>query len=124
MSDPVMFAVGQRWAYDTRPEDPNSTLVVGKIEEHPEIGRIVHISLLDLNIRSPRAPSGFTHSVGHMPMAESALRASVTSLAGSGQPAEHFDEGYEMWRDAEGGAFSITVREAVAHFESMITTTE
>jgi hypothetical protein len=122
--DTVAFEVGQRWSYDTRPEDPGSTLVIGKIEDLPKLGVVVHISIFDLNIKNSRAPSGFTHVLGHMPMGADALRTSVTSLAGSGEPAEQFDEGYAMWKEASGGAFSIAVRDAVAHVESTIASPE
>jgi hypothetical protein len=121
---PLEFKVGQRWSYQTRPEDPKSTIVIGKIEDLPELGRAVHISVLEVNIKNPRAPGGVTHVVHHMPISEAALRGSVIREAGVGTPAPQFEGGYQTWRAAmekgEAGIFSVSVREAVGNFESIV----
>ena len=124
MPEIIEFEAGQRWAYQTRPEDPDSTLVIGKVESLSNHEIVVHISVVNVNIKSPRAAGGFTHAVHHMPISPEALRASVTRRSGTGSPAAQFLEGYQIWRAAadegEAGVFSIQVREAVENFESII----
>ena len=124
MTRSVKFEVGQRWLYKTRAEDPKSTVVIGKVENTVEMGTVVHISVLDVNIRSPHEPNGFTHEVHHMPISPWALQVSVTERSGRGAPAAQFEEGYQIWRDAvaagKAGVFSIPVHKAVGYFEDII----
>jgi hypothetical protein len=124
IQEAIVFEPGERWSYHTRPEDPDSTLIIGRVEEFPNLGTVIHISVVDVNIRSPRAPGGLTHVVHHMPISPEALRASVIQRSGTGSPSPQFADGYQIWRtaveDGKGGAFSISVREAVEGFESVI----
>jgi hypothetical protein len=118
------FAVGQRWHYQTRPQEPESTLVVGKVESSPELGDVVHVSVFGLAIVSPQAPGGVTREIQHMPFAASALRGSVTRRAGIGAAPARFEGGYAQWRAAvdagKGGVYTLSVRDAVQTVEDAI----
>jgi hypothetical protein len=58
--------------------------------------------------------------IAHLPLSETSLRKSVTRLRGTSQPSSDFDSGYQEWREAEGGVFSLTVAEAVAAVEKVL----
>jgi len=117
------FAVGQQWRYKTRPQEPNSTLTVLKVEAHPRLGTIVHIAVSNVVIPSPDSDSP-RHSIGHMPIDVGILESSVTELVAQSVPLPDFAEGYEIWREAfdqgKGGVFSRPVSECVSFMEETL----
>ena len=98
-SGPIEFKAGQHWSYDTRPQDPESTLVIGRVEDLPKLGTVVHISVVDVNIAQPGSID-----VGHAPA----------------KPAAQFEDGYKAWLEAKGGVFTISVREGVEFVEQTL----
>jgi hypothetical protein len=97
------YRVGQRWRYVAGAGDENATLVVGWIEQNPQ-GWVIHVS-----IEGARTP------IAHMPFRPEALDVSVTHLLDErASVAAQFPSGYEQWRQASGGVFTIPVAEAVA----------
>jgi hypothetical protein len=114
------FQVGQEWSYQARPQDVNSNLVVGAIEDHPEMGRIVHIAVSNVRVRNPHANGGYSTVIGHIPMSDAALRNSVTELLASGQNVDQVAEGIKSWREAHGGVFTVSVSEAVQYIENAL----
>ena len=44
------YKIGQVWGYWTRPHEKNSTFTVVKVEKHPVLGNIIHISLRGLKL--------------------------------------------------------------------------
>jgi hypothetical protein len=107
------FRAGQEWGFAGRPGDPKPTLVVVKVEALPEIGEVVHVSVRGVRIRNPRAPEGYVDALPHLPFSPDALRRSVTSLVADSVTLPSFEQGYDQWRRAKGGAFTISVREAL-----------
>jgi hypothetical protein len=63
--------------------------------------------------------AGQTTVIAHMPFDRAALSASVDQIVSTGAaPAPQFEEGYQEWRSANGGIFTISVPQAVgAMFE-------
>jgi hypothetical protein len=118
------YRVGQVWSYRTRPQEPESTLTVVKVESHPKLGTIVHISLQGLRMKSPRAPDGYAETISHLPMSAEALDKSVVKLLRENAPLPEFQEGYKEWRrgfDAgKAGFFTIPVAEAVGIAETSL----
>jgi hypothetical protein len=110
-AEPTGFAAGQHWSYATRPEDPDSTLIVGRVEELPGLGKVVHVAVIDVNLH---LPSGyFGHVLAYLPFSEDALRKSVnTQLPPATLPAQ-FEDGYAVWSRAKSAVYTITVREVV-----------
>jgi hypothetical protein len=51
--------------------------------------------------------------LAHMPFDAEALRASVDKVVGSRSPPAEFEAGYEQWRSAKGGVFTISVPKAL-----------
>jgi hypothetical protein len=100
------FAAGQTWTYKTRASEPQSRLVIRRIDEYPKVGRIVHVTIVNLVLR--RTPGGKEEpwQLAHAPIAEAALRKSVGKL--ETQPAgvleDNFEPSYAQWKEqAERG---------------------
>ena len=117
------FAVGQQWRYTTRPQEPNSTLTILKIEAHPKLGTIVHIAVSDVVIPLPDSDSP-RDSIGHMPIDVGVLESSVTQLAEQSVPLPDYAEGYQIWRESfdqgKAGVFSRPVSECVGFMEETL----
>jgi hypothetical protein len=120
----VTLAEGDCWLYDTRLAEPESFLVIRKIEKDSKLSVVVHISVFSVKIRNLSAPSGFTEQIGHLPISEEALRRSLKSKAKRRIEEADWTEGYRMWREArdagEGGVFTKTVSECVTFVDEAI----
>ena len=110
------FKAGQRWRYRTRAVEPGSTLVVCRVETVAE-ETVVHISLNDVRVRVSDAPDYFSPVIGHMPVAESALEASVVELVEENAPLPDFEAGYRQWKNARGGFWTMPVAQCVEAME-------
>jgi hypothetical protein len=114
------LAPGQEWRYRTRPHETASTLVVARIDDDPELGRVVHVSLRGLRLRHPRLPGGMAGEVAHLAFTEAALQGSLLALVGHGLPVPGFDRDYEQWRRHRGGAHRVPVRDALDRLEGAL----
>ena len=114
------FQAGQEWNYQARVQDANSTLLVGAVEDHPQLGRIVHITVRNVRVRNPHANGGYSTVIGHIPISEAALRDSVTELVASGKQTGDVAEGIKTWREAQGGVFTTSVSQAVQYVEDVL----
>jgi len=112
--------VGQEWEFVGRPGDPHPTLVIVRIESLPKLGEVVHVSIRGVRIKNPQAPRGYSEDVAHMPFGRGALERSLTRLAHDSVALPAFESGYEEWKQARGGAFSISVREALDFVEGTL----
>ena len=105
------FVAGQVWEYKTRQGEESSTLTILKIESLPKIGTIIHIRVDKVRLRNCTGgpePNKFEH----MPFTREALERSITKVVKQGSVPD-FHEGYEEWRKACGGVYTITLAEAV-----------
>ena len=112
--------VGQEWQFEGRPADPDPTLVIVLIEQLPEMGEVVHVSVRGVRIRNPRSASGFSDKLPHMPFSRAAIEGSVTKLVHDSVALPAYEEGYNQWKNAHGGVFTISVREALDFAERAI----
>lgn len=122
-ADPARYEPGQVWRYHTRPGEEDSRAVVGLVEEADGVGRVVHIKLTGVAIKSAAAQNGLVRDVSHVPMRERALSASVTSLESEDGNLDGFREGYEAWlrQPKQGrGGFSQTLSEVVALIQAAL----
>jgi hypothetical protein len=72
---------------------------------------IIHIRVDKIRLRNcTGGPEPDT--IQHMPFSREALDRSVTKLLKNG-PVPEFQEGYDEWRKACGGFYTITVAEAI-----------
>jgi hypothetical protein len=60
-----------------------------------------------------RGPSGVGHLISHVPISAEALRKSVKKVLSPAPLPDSFAAGYDSWHRAEGGVFTIAVREVV-----------
>ena len=118
--DKPEFAPNQEWSYHARPQDAGSTIVIGLIQDDPKLGRIIHITVRAVNIRNSRVPGGVMTQIGHLPMSETALAASVTELKGIVAPSESVPVGVKEWERAKGGAFTFSVAQTVDYVEQVL----
>jgi len=105
------FRPGQVWQYKTRSHERSSTLTILKVESLPNVGTIIHIRVDKVRLRnctSGPEPDNFQH----MPFARDAIERSVTKVVSTGSVPD-FQEGYDEWRSACGGVYTITVAEAI-----------
>jgi hypothetical protein len=112
--------VGQEWEFQGRPGDPKPVLVILKVEHLPKLGEVVHVSVRGIHIKNPRAPTGSTDTLPHVPFSRLALEKSVTRLLHDSVAIPDYSEGYEQWRRAGGGAFTTSVREALDFVEKAL----
>ena len=118
-SAPSRYSAGQVWKYQTRPGEENSRVIVCRVDDS-EAGRVLHIKIIGLNVKNPRAPSGKTAELPHAPISEKAFEASVIELMKEPGDSSGYEAGYEQWKAAKGGVFSISVSEIVGHIEKAI----
>jgi hypothetical protein len=118
------LAVGQVWKYRTRPGEENSRVTIGKIEELETFGTVVHVSLSGLKVKNASAPQGTMSVMGHAPVAQAQVVASVTELTSDPAYLESFQQGYETWLDAfkkeQAGVFQVELAELVGQIEKAL----
>ena len=111
------YEAGQLWHYHTRPGEEASRVLINLIEPHDKLGKMIHISVLDVNVKNPHTASGMTHELPHFPVSEETLQKSLTTLAGRRDILADYREGYEVWKEAfdagKAGIFTISVAEIV-----------
>ncbi|MFJ1299234.1 hypothetical protein ACILG0_04655 [Pseudomonadota bacterium AL_CKDN230030165-1A_HGKHYDSX7] len=111
------YEAGQLWQYRTRPGEDASRVLINLIEPHDKLGKMIHISVLDVTLKNPHAPGGVTHELPHFPVSEETLQKSLTTLVGQREILADYREGYEVWKEAfdagKAGIFTISVAEIV-----------
>ena len=55
-----------------------------------------------------------------MPFTRAALERSLTQLVSDSVALPAFQDGYEQWKSARGGAFTTSVRDALDHMEQAL----
>src|SRR5260370_40072455 len=102
------FHPGQVWIYKSRAGEEKSFLTILRIESLPKVGTIIHIRVDKIRLRnctgSPE-PDNFQH----MPFTRDAIERSVTKLQKESSDVPDYQAGYDEWRGACGGVYTITV---------------
>ncbi|MEM1294385.1 MAG: hypothetical protein AAGH89_03405 [Verrucomicrobiota bacterium] len=78
----------------------DATLTICKIEEHPTFGRIVHLCLDGVKVKTSYSPMGFTTWLAHLPFSEEAVMESVGELVSENATPHNWERGYRDWKDA------------------------
>jgi hypothetical protein len=116
------FEEGQVWAYKTRAGEEESRLLINKIEDHPKLGHIYHISVLNVSIKA--GPGMSTNQLPHLPVSQQTLELSCTQLVAHSPPSSMYLPGYQMWKQAfdagHAGIYTISVAEIVDLTEKML----
>jgi hypothetical protein len=112
LAESTAFEVGQVWTLKP-PMEPTARIRVGRVEAN---GAIIHISLWDTRPEIPNPTGALRRPLvaSHLPISSEALARSVDHLVRESPPT-HLDlePGYRHWREANAGAFTITVAEIV-----------
>ena len=106
------FAPGQAWQYKTRPHEEASTLTILKVESVPKLGTIIHIRVEKIRLKNCTGgpePDKFEH----MPFSREAIEQSATKLIKE-RSVPDFQAGYDEWRKACGGVYTISVAAAIS----------
>lgn len=117
------FAVGQVWAYNTRPGEEQSTLVINQIDDDAKLGHIYHISVSGIHIQI--GPGAFVSELPHLPVSPETLEKSCTALLRQAAPNPAYLPGYRLWKEAfdvgHAGVYTISVAEIVGVTETTLT---
>jgi hypothetical protein len=107
------LVVGQEWSIKAAPPS-SAKVVIGRIETIN--GReIVSVSIID--VPTDHGPS----TVGHAPFEKSALLGSLDSLIATRIPTDsNFEQGYQQWKSANGGYFTIGIAQAIEAIRPML----
>jgi hypothetical protein len=119
------YQVGQIWAYQTRSEEPKSTLTIIQIDQFPKVGKVIHIAINKVNVKSPSARDGYSHQIAHAPMSLSAMEKSTTELISEKGKVDAISmEGYGHWKHSfeagKAGIFTCPVSEVVKTVEGSL----
>lgn len=106
------LAAGQEWSVGSAPQLA-AKIVIGRIE--PWRGQtVVHISIIDIQPAAADSAALRMQGVAHTPFERSALAQSLGELLATGvAPLRDFEEGYQQWKDANGGIFRVSIPEAI-----------
>lgn len=125
-SEANKYRVGQEWKYKTRTGEEKSTLKILKIEEYPQTGKVIHISVSGLKMKNPKSSEGFANELSHIPISEEALNKSIIKLHNeNGKMPDSLEmDGYSYWKKefdkGEAGIFKVPVSEIVGVMEDHI----
>lgn len=111
------YTAGQVWQYKNRSQDSGSLLKIQKTGKiGPENDRMIvyHLSIIGINV------PGMDGTLSHLPVSKQTLDESVTMLANSAIEFPDPSEGIRMWREANGGIFTIPIAEIVGILEQSI----
>lgn len=111
------YRPGQKWAYQTRRGEEGSTLTILKVEQDPKLGEIVHIAIDGVKIKTP---TGVQTKLPHSPISAKALDGSVTRLVAEKVAIPDFSAGYDEWKAAHGGVFTISVANVIDAIEQVM----
>jgi hypothetical protein len=108
------LAVGQAWSVKSA-ETTDMKVIIGCIDPGPKGRTIVSVSIVDI------PPGDGPTTVGHAPFDAQALIGSLDRVVATGVAPDHnFQAGYDTWKSANGGFFTIGVLEALAAIRAMI----
>ena len=86
--------------------------MIGRIEPFGD-KTVVHVSIVDVPIPPGLPGAGRFTVIAHAPFDRAALADSVDKLIGTATLAPDFQRGYDQWRAARGGIYTVGVEEAV-----------
>jgi hypothetical protein len=102
------LAVGQVWSIKATPPTP-AKVIIGRIGAFSEARTAVSVCVVD--VPTDHGPT----TIGHLPFDEPALVDSLDQLLETGRtPPPVFEQGYQQWREARGGVFTIPIAQVIA----------
>ncbi len=120
---PSKYVVGSEYSFKARPSEEKARFLVLRVDPH-QVGPIVHIALEGVHLKNPKAPTGFTDQVRHLPIVESALDKSGPQLLRSGLPVPDFQAAYEPWKKSfakrKAGLWTIPLADCLQALEQTL----
>ena len=93
------YEVGQVWSYKTRPQEPNSTLMILRVDNSSgKLGTVIFIGLKELRVQHPTGK--VFPSMSPLPFTKEALDRSVIKLVGKTDQLMPSNFGYSKWQEA------------------------
>ena len=115
--------VGHVYRYANRPNEPDSTFTVLKIDEIKG-HKVVSISISGLLMKTNHGPDGVSKGVGHFPISLESVLASKPVDTGKVVSIVWPNEGYDEWMTAvnngKGGYWTKKLDESIAMMESVL----
>jgi hypothetical protein len=105
------FKPGQVWTYHSRPGESASTVTILQVDRMEKIGVVIHVRVDGLRMQNPRHE--LVPSIEHMPFTRDAILLSVIDVQRTVAALPTL-EGYDQWRADCGGAYTISVADAVS----------
>jgi hypothetical protein len=93
------YEVGQIWSYRTRPQEPNSALMILRIDSSTDLGEVIFIRLYNLNFRSTNGTI-LVPVLSPLPFTRAALDRSVLKLTRKTDMVEQSELAYTKWKQA------------------------
>ncbi|GAA5527155.1 hypothetical protein [Herpetosiphon gulosus] len=122
-NDLFYFNEGQVWRYHTRPNEPESAILINKIEYHSGLGAIFHISIAGVQVKNPHGDEPLTQ-LDHFPVIAASLEQSLTELVDTNVDNPSYLEGYQSWREGfvqgKAGVFNIPIDQIINVVEEAI----
>lgn len=110
------FARGQHWGYQTRPEDVGSTLYIMEIDQVPELGVVVWVSVDHFHIPALPMGAGERFASGGFAVTRDALEASGIQLIDS--PPVIIGPNYGAWvQDCVAQTHRVPIADMLNEFE-------
>jgi len=109
----ISLEVGQVWTIKDAPR-PETRVVISLIEPYDSELSAVHVSMTGVGFGKSATGQTFAGEISHLPFEREALEASLDRLVGNARiPGPEFHQGYEEWKKASGGIFTISVAETI-----------
>jgi len=116
----IQFKVGEVWSYKTRPNEEGSKLTICKVEDG-ELGKIVHVSVKGVQVKSPQSPGGIATEISHIPLSYAAVESSITTLVSENAPVADFEQAIKKWKEVNSGRkpyiFTTSVADTISFLE-------
>ena len=108
MTTPPSFRAGERWTYGTAPGFEQSRIVIGAVVTFTDREPVISCAVTEV---PRRCPDGHieTATIPFLPMAASALAASVVGLDGYADLPADFAAAFESWQNDPRGLSVFTV---------------
>ena len=115
------YKVGDRWTYKTRHGEESSVLYIVKIERAENSNFIYHIYIDNLKMKNRFMENGFQSNLPHIPVSKKTLNDSVVALVRNDTlNLPDISEGYNAWKEADGGVFTITIGKIIEYIEDTL----
>lgn len=115
------YEVGQVWSYQTRPEEPDSTLMILRIDNTSKLGQVIFVGLQNVRVKHPSGRA--FSSMSPLPFTKEALDKSVVKLVGKADKLMSSDFGYMKWKEVQRAGkqpstYTTPVRDIVYRLEN------